>query len=62
MGAKEQYVYRKTVQDNADDDILSKQYFPKAHTHTEERRELLTGMIVVRADTNERLLNKEISR
>jgi hypothetical protein len=62
VGAKDQYVYRKTVQENGDDDILTKQYFPRAHTHTEERRELLTGVIVVRADTNEWLLNREISR
>jgi hypothetical protein len=61
VGAKDQYVYRKTVQENGDDDILSKLYLPKAHTHTEKKTEL-TGMIVVRADTNEQLLNREISR
>jgi hypothetical protein len=39
---------RKTVQENADDDILTKQYFLRAHT--EERRELETGLIVVRTN------------
>jgi hypothetical protein len=37
-----------TVLENADDDILTKQYFHRAHT--EERRELETGLIVVRAN------------
>jgi hypothetical protein len=40
------------VQENADDDILRKRYFPKAHM--EERRELLTDLIVVRAVAGER--------
>ncbi len=44
-------VYRKTVEENADDHILTKQYFPRAHR--EERRELKTGLIVVRANSGQ---------
>jgi hypothetical protein len=45
-------VYRKIVEENGDDDLLTKQYFPRSQT--EERRELLTDLIVVRAVAGER--------
>ncbi len=55
--ARPKTIYRKTVQENADDYILTKQYFPRAHT--EERRELKTGLIVVTANNGQLLTKKE---
>ncbi len=52
VGGQRQYIYRKTVQENGDGDILRKQYFPRAQM--EQRRELLTDLIVVRAVAGER--------
>jgi hypothetical protein len=43
-------LYWKTVREKADCDILTKQYFPRAHTI--ERREYETGLIVVGADSS----------
>jgi hypothetical protein len=42
------------------DDILAEQHFLRAHT--EERRESETGLIVVRANSNQLLEKLEISR
>jgi hypothetical protein len=36
-------LHRKTVQENVDDNILTKRYFPRAHP--EEKKELETGLI-----------------
>jgi hypothetical protein len=45
-------MYRKTVRENVDDDILTQQYFPGAHL--EERIELETGLIIVRVNSGQR--------
>jgi hypothetical protein len=45
-------LYWKTVREKADDDILTKQYFPRAHTI--ERREYETGLIIVGANSSQR--------
>ncbi len=44
-------LYRKMVGENGDDNILTKQYFPRAHT--EERKEWETGLIPVGANSNQ---------
>ncbi len=46
--------------ENADNNILTKQYFPKAYT--EEKRELDTGLIVVRADIGKQFGEREIEK
>jgi hypothetical protein len=48
------------VWENVDDDILAEQHFLMAHT--EERRESETGLIIVRANSNQPLGKLEISR
>jgi hypothetical protein len=48
------------VRENVDDDILAEQHFLRAHT--EEIRESETGLIVVRAYSNQLLGKQEISR
>jgi hypothetical protein len=45
-------LYWKTVREKADDDILTKEYFRRAHTI--ERREYETGWIVVGANSSQR--------
>jgi hypothetical protein len=41
----------------ADDNILTKQYFPRAHT--EEIRELETGLMVTKANNSQQLGGRE---
>jgi hypothetical protein len=48
------------VRENVDDDILAQQHFLRAHTV--ERRDSETGLIVVRANSNQLLGKGEISR
>jgi hypothetical protein len=48
------------VRENVDDDILAQQHFLRAHIV--ERRESETGLIVVRANSNQLLGKGEISR
>jgi hypothetical protein len=48
------------VRENVDDDILAQQHFLRAHTA--KRRESETGLIVVRANSNQLLGKGEISR
>jgi hypothetical protein len=55
--ARPKTLYRKSVQENLDDHILTKQYFSRAHT--EERRELETGLIVVKANNGQLLTERE---
>jgi hypothetical protein len=51
---------RKTVRENVDDDILAEQHFLRAYTA--ERIEWETGLIGVRANSNQLLGKLEISR
>ncbi len=48
------------MREYVDDDILAQQHFLRAHTA--ERRESETGLIVVRANSNQLLGKGEISR
>ncbi len=48
------------MRENVDDDILAQQHFLRAHTA--ERRASETGLIVVRANSNQLLGKGEISR
>jgi hypothetical protein len=50
-------LYKKTEWENADNNILTKQYFPRAYT--EEKRELDTGLIVVRANCGQQFGGRE---
>ncbi len=49
----------KTVRENADYDILTKLYFPRAYR--EESRELDTSLIIVRANSSQQLGKRETS-
>jgi hypothetical protein len=54
------YIYRKPVREKADDNIWTKQYFPRAHT--EARKELETGFIILKANRSQHLVEREINR